>query len=59
MIIPNIYSLTNKHILKGCDSNFEAFFFLQKLKVATNETSTLHYTIGSTITLEIYQNDVS
>jgi len=29
-----------KQILKGCDSNFEVNF--SNLKVATNETTTLH-----------------
>jgi len=40
-------------VFKGSDSNFE----LNILKVATNETSTLHLTICPRITLELYNNN--
>jgi len=42
--------------IEGCDSNFEVNIF-QFLKVATNETLTLHLTILTWIALEIYNNN--
>ena len=47
---------SNKYLtIKGCDSNFEVKGFI--LKATTNETTTLHLTVCTTIVLENFNNN--
>ena len=49
-------SYLTRSSFKGCDSLFKVNIF-KNLKVATNETSSLHQTICTWMALEIYNNN--
>ena len=56
IIIIIVTTVVHSSLIKGSDSNFEVNIF-QILKVATNETSTLHLTMCTWNVLEIYNNN--